>query len=191
MINTLTTKKLFGLYDYNITFKSGVNILIGANGCGKSTFLRVISGQQTDDSIVISKDNARVVLYDKSNALNTECFSFPRFVSLMNESFEGTKKEFSENGTITINDKEIPFEVLSNGEQHWIKMLAFLYTHKDCTVCIDEPESGLHIDVQEKFISEVKYICELNNLQVIIATHSPYIVYEHIEDVIRYEVNAD
>lgn len=189
MITTLTTKSLFGLYNYNITFNSGVNLLIGANGCGKSTLLRVMSGQQTDDAVAISKDSARVVLYDKSNALNTECFGFPHFVSLMNESFKGTKKQFSENGTITQNGKEIPFEVLSSGEQHWIKMFAFLYTHKDCTVCIDEPENGLHIAVQEKFINEVKFVCELNNLQVIVATHSPSIVYEHIDNIVQWQDN--
>lgn len=189
MINTLNTKKLFGLYNYNITFKSGVNVLIGANGCGKSTLLRVMSGQQTDDSVAISKDNARVVLYDKSNALNTECFSFPHFVSLMNESFKGIKKEFSENGTITQNGKEIPFEVLSSGEQHWVKMFAFLYTHKDCTVCIDEPENSLHIDLQEKFISELKFVCELNRLQVIVATHSPFVVMNHTDDIVQWGID--
>jgi iron(III) transport system ATP-binding protein/putative spermidine/putrescine transport system ATP-binding protein len=191
MINTLTTKKLFGVYNYDITFKSGVNILLGPNGCGKSTLLRVMSGQQIDDSVVISKDSARVVLYDKSNALNTECFNSPHFVSLMNKSFKISKKRFNANGTITINDKEIPFEVLSSGEQHWIKMFAFLYAHKDCTVCIDEPESSLHINLQEKFIDEVKYICESNNLQVIIVTHSPNIIYDHIDDISQWEINAD
>lgn len=38
----LIIKKLFGKYDYDIDFNKPINILIGENGCGKSTILKIL-----------------------------------------------------------------------------------------------------------------------------------------------------
>ena len=41
---------------------------------------------------------------------------------------------------------------------------------------IDEPEVSLHIEWQKTWLDYILQICENKKVQVIIATHSPYIV---------------
>ena len=45
-------------------------------------------------------------------------------------------------------------------------------------VLIDEPEISLHIHWQRKFLKTVKRIQALNPIDVIIATHSPDIIFD-------------
>ena len=41
-IESLSVKKLFGRYSYDLKFQEGVNILIGSNGVGKTTLLKLM-----------------------------------------------------------------------------------------------------------------------------------------------------
>lgn len=51
----LVVKKLFGKYDYDITFDKKMNVLIGENGTGKSTLLKIIGYILSKDYIQLSK----------------------------------------------------------------------------------------------------------------------------------------
>ena len=41
---------------------------------------------------------------------------------------------------------------------------------------VDEPETHLHPDRQEKILEQIEQICEKNKVQVVIATHSPHFI---------------
>lgn len=43
-------------------------------------------------------------------------------------------------------------------------------------ILIDEPEISLHISWQNCFIKDLKEITKINNIDVLIATHSPDII---------------
>jgi predicted ATPase len=43
-------------------------------------------------------------------------------------------------------------------------------------VMIDEPELSLHVNWQERFLSDLKSVIEIANFDALIATHSPYII---------------
>ena len=47
---------------------------------------------------------------------------------------------------------------------------------------VDEPELSLHIDWQRKFISKIS---KLSGNKLILATHSPDIIYDHVDSVIE------
>ena len=51
----LIIKKLFGKYDYDINFNKPINVLIGENGCGKTTILRIINYISNRDFIELAK----------------------------------------------------------------------------------------------------------------------------------------
>lgn len=74
--------------------------------------------------------------------------------------------------------QSIPVTKLSSGEQNeLILFYELLFKSKsNSLILIDEPEVSLHISWQNCFIEDVKEITELNNLEVVIATHSPDII---------------
>ena len=107
------------------------------------------------------------------------------FESILNERYKITKKVIKiDRGQIkiTANNKEIPLEYLSSGEKNDFMMFSqLIFRYENCVVLLDEPEISLHIEWQERLINDILNICSTNNLQVIIATHSPNIIGEHID----------
>ena len=76
------------------------------------------------------------------------------------------------------NGKELKLTQLSSGEQHEVVLLyELIFKAKDNDlVLIDEPEISLHIAWQKDFLSDLKRIIDLQNVMVVIATHSPQII---------------
>jgi predicted ATPase len=79
---------------------------------------------------------------------------------------------------------------LSSGEKKLLDMLAMLiFSYEHCTVLIDEPESSLHIMWQENLFDDIATIAKMNDLQVIIVTHSPNIINDHLDAIV--DVNLE
>lgn len=78
----------------------------------------------------------------------------------------------------SFNGKQIPVTALSSGEQHEIVLLYdLLFKVKQNTlVLIDEPELSLHISWQKGFMDDLLEIIRVAHFDVLMATHSPYIV---------------
>jgi predicted ATP-binding protein involved in virulence len=72
----------------------------------------------------------------------------------------------------------VPLEKLSSGEQHQLVLFfELLFELKEnALILIDEPELSLHVAWQKKFLSDLNRIIELNQFDVILATHSPQLV---------------
>lgn len=79
---------------------------------------------------------------------------------------------------LTNQGKELALTDLSSGEQHEVIMLYELIfnTKPDTLVLIDEPEISLHVTWQKDFLNDLIQIIELQQIQVLIATHSPQII---------------
>ena len=79
------------------------------------------------------------------------------------------------------NFEEISASKLSSGEQHELVMFYDLIfnSKKGDTILIDEPELSLHISWQNQFISDLKDVTSMNDVSVVIATHSPDIISEN------------
>lgn len=79
------------------------------------------------------------------------------------------------------NFQKIPTMKLSSGEQNEIILfyeLIFKANQGDM-IFIDEPEVSLHISWQNKFIDDLKEITSINQVSIVIATHSPDIINEN------------
>lgn len=75
----------------------------------------------------------------------------------------------------------IPPLKLSSGEQNELILFYELIfkSSKGDLIFIDEPEVSLHISWQNKFIDDLKEITSINNVSIVIATHSPDIIGEN------------
>lgn len=80
----------------------------------------------------------------------------------------------------TQNYTYLSLETLSSGEQHEIIMLfrSIFGVKKKTILLIDEPENSLHVVWQNEFLEDIQELARTLELQVIIATHSPFIVGE-------------
>lgn len=110
------------------------------------------------------------------------------FLDIINRRFKHKKLHIDkENGfmfrSTIIKDSKgkeqiIPVSKLSSGEQNELVLFYLLLfkTEANSLILIDEPEVSLHISWQNCFIEDLKQITKLNNLDVVIATHSPDII---------------
>lgn len=109
-----------------------------------------------------------------------------KFASIINKRNNVTHKtlKFDRYGmSVEFNGEKIPLNALSSGEKNDLIMFYSLIfdASQGSLILIDEPEISLHIEWQEEYIDRLLELCESNDLQIIIATHSPYIVNDHID----------
>ena len=74
--------------------------------------------------------------------------------------------------------RKVPIEALSSGEQHQLVLFfELLFEIKEnALILIDEPELSLHVAWQKKFVGDLMKIIDLNQFDVILATHSPQLI---------------
>jgi predicted ATP-binding protein involved in virulence len=91
----------------------------------------------------------------------------------------------------TAKGKELELSQLSSGEQHEVVLLYELIFNvkPDILVLIDEPEISLHITWQKEFLTDLLKIIQIQNIQVIIATHSPSIINDRWDLVYNLETD--
>lgn len=79
---------------------------------------------------------------------------------------------------VTKDNTYLPLTELSSGEQQEVVLLfELLFKVKPGTlVLIDEPEISLHVAWQKEFINDLIKITDLQEINTIIATHSPQII---------------
>lgn len=117
-------KKLFD--DVNLKFNPGNCYgIIGANGAGKSTFLRILSGEldPTTGEISIAKNSRMSVLkqdhyrYDENEVLETVIMGNERLYQIMKEKDElYAKADFSDEDGIKASELECEFAELDGWE---------------------------------------------------------------------------
>ena len=76
------------------------------------------------------------------------------------------------------NGEQISVDLLSSGEQHLLALYTMLLftANKGSLVLIDEPEISLHASWKHAFLSDIESVATLNDIQVVVATHSTGIV---------------
>lgn len=140
-------------------------------------------------------------IIEKLSVFDTFFEKLNRFKSIMDSKYLANKKlvlnprhGMSFEGT---NGKTIPLETLSSGEQNLIVLYYTLIfeTIPGSVILVDEPENSLHVAWQKEIFNDYSAIAEEKNIQVIMATHSPYIiegnwdnVFELYRNPIEYKV---
>lgn len=107
------------------------------------------------------------------------------FLAIINRKLTNKHLTFTKREGLTIHDireYNLPnMGLLSSGEQHEIVLIYDLLfkTEKNALVMIDEPELSLHVSWQDSFVDDLKEIISIAQFDVILATHSPYIIGDH------------
>ncbi|WP_373350799.1 AAA family ATPase [Acinetobacter bereziniae] len=119
------------------------------------------------------------------------------FKNLVNSFFEGTNKNIIIRGNgslkIKINENFFDLDILSSGERQIIILIGNLIFNESVSnkkiFIIDEPELSLHIYWQEIFLNSL--IEGSEDIQFIIATHSPSIVADYSDFIVETKNNED
>ena len=217
-ITSVYTNNLFGLYNMSIEFTNDVSIVIGPNGCGKSTILKLIDDTVTGIKCNIPATESKVVLasgeeltpdtcreavpvYQMSmipdlstclKGVEHDADQISMFTSIIDKAFDIVRKKImpkDQGFVITQNDKEVNQAWLSASEQYLISLyFNLIFKAKNCLVLIDNLGEGLHIEVQESLIDNIELIAKQNALQVIAVTHSPNVINDHLNLIAELNV---
>lgn len=76
------------------------------------------------------------------------------------------------------------------GMQQILLILAFLYSHKNSILMIDEPDAHLEILRQKQVFTILKNVSEQTRCQIIIATHSEVILDEAVDTNLTFLING-
>lgn len=166
------------LNKFSYEFKSGLYLLTGINGIGKSTLLKIISKiiYPSNDNYYIT--NTKVAyLCEKIELINIKVINFLNKIASINDVEVDLKKLIAE---WKIPNKRI--NNLSKGNKQKVSILMMMLT--DCEIYVfDEPTNALDEYAISKFINFVNSLIN-NEKTVIISTHDKecfkYIKHEEI-----------
>lgn len=81
------------------------------------------------------------------------------------------------------SQNDVPLDKLSSGEQHQLVIVFDLLfdVKPDALILIDEPELSMHVVWQKNFINGLREMINLTSFDVVLATHSPFVVSRHPE----------
>lgn len=156
--------------------------------------LALLSGDSPEHSVsqslVDSKDKGKgpaLSLYAedmnlKLGVLEPFAKQLELFLSSINRKLRGKEiVAHAEKGLLVrAKTSNLSLEFLSSGEQHELVLLYRLVfeVQRDSLVLIDEPELSLHPLWQEQFLDDLLEIVKEGSFDVLLATHSPYIIGE-------------
>lgn len=124
-------------------------------------------GNEKFNNLFEEKVNLLTEIFNKRNKLTRKTMVFSKRFGLQ----------------IFQNNKLIPLDCLSSGEKNdfvvFYKLIFQPLAFRN--YIIDEPEISLHIQWQKEYVDYILKIAKMNNIQVIIATHSPSIINGHFD----------
>lgn len=159
----------------HIDFKPNINVIVGANGCGKSQLFTIL------DCLLNNKDtgfelNAEID-FDKINSVGID-FESDLLKNIINPN--------PNDNTNFISDTvlKIDSEQKSHGENNKI-LFEKLSIQKNSIIFMDEPENGLDLPSQIKLINNIKELSKNN--QVFVISHNKIIIdsFDEIYDLDR------
>jgi energy-coupling factor transporter ATP-binding protein EcfA2 len=118
----------------------------------------------------------------KLNVLDPLARSIELLVGGVNAKFRDKKLRLSRPEGLVVecepDGRPIEVQALSSGEQHELVLLFDLIfrVQRGTLVLIDEPELSLHPEWQTQFVDDLMSIAQNSQFDVLLATHSPYIV---------------
>lgn len=146
-----------------------------------------------DDASIFSEDNINqnetkvLSLYIADNEKKLSVFDslvnkIELFTKILNERrFNFKSIEIDKDRGFIFKTKQgdlLKLTDLSSGEQHEVVLLfELLFKAKENSlVLIDEPEISLHVVWQKAFLDDIQEIIKLQKIDIVIATHSPFII---------------
>ena len=153
------------LKDISFEVKNGENLcIVGPNGCGKSTFAKIISGYYTNYSgkIKINGEDMKKIPGNKIRSrivyINQKDFLFdasPEENCTLFFNYEINPALVSAMGSDELLEKDYSTTMMSGGERQKIAFLRGFSRKSDVLIC-DEAESAMDILAKKRFIDLLK-----------------------------------
>jgi len=167
-IKSLTLLKIHRkINPFTLKFKDGLNVIVGENGSGKSSILKLMTETKGADG----GPHKKLVRIDYEPGT---CFRFldtekcnPRL-----------KTDLEQSPSI---EYEIHAHFVSHGEA-MLPLILAAEEFKDIVLIVDEPEAGISLKNQKKIIDAFKKIATKNSCQIIVTTHS-YVIIRSVDEV--------
>lgn len=170
-----------------------VNLLLGLNGCGKTTLIKLVAG--------LFKCGSGNIEYDGLNLKNikykerAKIFSYvPQYTANINDFTVREYLSFSLNNEVAIGRKPSKIQMertllfanklnlnnmldkliseLSGGERQLVSICGALVQNTD-VIILDEPTSALDLKNQQIVLTCLKEIAEKENKTIIMSAHNP------------------
>lgn len=154
-----------GIKPFKVTFREGLNVVVGENGAGKSSMLGLICPGPYSNG-----EEKKLIELD--------------FVSGSKFKFFDTEKNNPRIKSDCSHSKNIQFEIAARFMSHGQTMLPMMEASegfKSILLVVDEPEAGISLSNQKKVLVAFNKAIS-NDCQVIISTHS-YILINSVEKV--------
>lgn len=88
-------------------------------------------------------------------------------------------------------ERDLDISLAGRGVQQMLLILAYLYTHKESVLLIDEPDAHLEILRQKQVYEILKDVARDNRCQVVIATHSEVILDDAVDTNLNLLINGE
>ena len=195
IINIEHIEKIFGdkviFADASLGIQQGDKIgIIGINGTGKSTLLRIIAGEEEPDRGEVIRQNGLKILYLPQNP------EFPREGTLASYALKGDPQTDwqveSYLNILGITDLEAPFATLSGGQKRKAALARALSQDFD-VLLLDEPTN--HLDMEMTGWLE-EYLRNMRKT-LLMVTHDRYFLDQTVNKILEisrgslYEYEAD
>lgn len=181
--------KIFGkkkiISNGNFSLKDGITFLVGKNGAGKTTFIKMATGLE-------SVDGGEVTLFEQpvqklGNAekirlgLQLQNEAFLRSVkvkeyiglysSLYNKGNDSTENLENDVKDILCIDELLNqyAYTLSGGEKKRLSLFLAIIGHKDLVI-LDEPTAGIDVEVKDKIITTIQYL-KKQKVNIVVSSH--------------------
>lgn len=177
------------IYDFSLSFDSGIYFIIGENGIGKSSFLRQVcglnrkmKGQLIYDETLIKRRNEWIslVMQDVNYQLFTE--SVESEISIVTEDMAKKEAILREMGLW--DKREAHPQSLSGGEKQRLSIALALASSKPIVI-LDEPTSGLCLKNMGKLVKWLKELKEEGKV-ILIVTHDYEFIKMAKENVVKF-----
>lgn len=153
------------LKSYSYSFKSGLYLLLGINGVGKSTLLKIIAKVIKPTNYNYSIDTNKVAyLCEKAELSSDNVISYLKSISRLNKRKHDVSK--------LVKDWNIPnknISKLSKGNKQKVAILMMMLTDANIYL-FDEPTDALDTKAKEMFSNFISELISKDKI-VIICTH--------------------
>ena len=154
--------------------------IIGINGMGKTTLLRMIAGEEEPDEGQIIRQNGIKIAYLPQNP------KFPKDATVLSYAFDGieesdwtAKSEVkSVLNQLGITDHEAKIETLSGGQKKRVALAKTIATSFD-VLLLDEPTNHLDVDAKE----ELKRALKEYRGTILLICHEPEFYQDIVSEV--------
>ncbi len=156
-----------------------INVLLG-QGQTAQVLRNLCYSVFESDSVNGTNDWQRIV------ELIRKLFGIDLTIPLLNENRGTLELQYSQPGI----DRDLDISVAGRGMQQMLLILAYMYSHKNSVLMVDEPDAHLEVLRQKQIFEILKDIADENRCQVVLATHSEVILDDAIDTNLTLLING-